>query len=67
MAHDGEHATLFALVEAQHLPQGNHSRHLLLKHIYTIELSREDDQWVIDHMMISLVWFTGDPSVLFPV
>ena len=65
-AYDGEHATLFALVEAQHLPQGNHSRHLLLKHIYTIELSREDDQWVIGHMRINLVWFTGDPSVLFP-
>ena len=65
-AYDGKHATLFALVEAQHLPHGNHSRHLLLKNIYTVELSNEDNQWVIDHMRIDLVWLTGDPSVLFP-
>ena len=43
-AYEGEHATLFALVEAQHLPQGDHSRHLLLKNIYVVELSREDSQ-----------------------
>lgn len=60
-AYDGAHATLFALVEAQHLPRGDHSRHLLLKNIYTVELSREDTQWVIDHMRIDLVWLTGDP------
>lgn len=65
-AYDGEHATLFALVEAQHLPQGDHSRHLLLKNIYTVELSRENNQWVVDHMRINIVWLTGDPSVLFP-
>jgi len=64
--YDGAHATLFALVEAQHLPRGDHSRHLLLKNIYTVELSRVDTQWVIDHMRINLVWLTGDPSVLFP-
>ncbi|HEX6537408.1 MAG TPA: nuclear transport factor 2 family protein [Gemmatimonadaceae bacterium] len=65
-AYDGDHASLFALVEAQHLPRNDHSRHLLLKNIYTLELSRTDDQWVIDHMKIDTVWMTGDPSVLFP-
>lgn len=65
-AYDGEHATLFALVEAQHLPQGDHSRHLPLKNIYTVELVREDNQWVINHMRIDNVWLAGDPSVLFP-
>lgn len=64
--YDREHATLFALVEAQHLPQGDHSHHLLLKNIYTVELSKEDDLWVIDAMKISLVWMTGSPFVLFP-
>lgn len=64
--YDGEHATLFALVEAQHLPQGDHSRHLLLKNIYTVELSSEDNQWLIHQMKIDLVWLRGDPSVLFP-
>ena len=65
-AYDGKRATLFALVEAQHLPQGDHTRHLLLKNIYTVELSGQGNQWVIDHMKIDNVWLTGDPSVLFP-
>lgn len=63
---DGDRARLFALVEAQHLPKGDHGRHLLLKNIYTMELSRDGERWVIDHMLIENVWFTGDPSVLFP-
>lgn len=65
-AFDGVRATLFALVEAQHLPQGDHNRHLLLKNIYLLDLSKEDDLWVIDHMKIDNVWLNGDPSVLFP-
>jgi hypothetical protein len=65
-AFDGTHAELYALVEAQHLPREDHSRHLLLKHIYMLELSRQGDTWTIDHMRIDMVWFTGDPTVLFP-
>ncbi len=63
---DGDRATLVALVEAQHLPKGDHGRHLLLKNFYTVELSRDGSRWVIDHMLIENVWFTGDPEVLFP-
>jgi hypothetical protein len=65
-AYDDGHASLFALVEAQHLPRGNHARHLLLKHIYTMELSRHDGQWQFDHMRIDMIWSSGDPTVLFP-
>jgi hypothetical protein len=65
-AHDDEHATLFALVEAQHLPRSDHARHLMLKNLYTARLSREDERWVIDYLWIETVWMTGDPSVLFP-
>ena len=65
-AYDGQHATLFALVEAQHLPRGDHSRHLLLKNVYTVDLSRAGDDWLIDRMRIETVWGTGDASVLFP-
>ncbi|MFC5742187.1 nuclear transport factor 2 family protein [Dyella tabacisoli] len=65
-AYDGERATLFALVEAQHLPRNDHSRHLLLKNIYVVELSKHGDQWLVEHMKIDVVWLTGDPSVLFP-
>jgi hypothetical protein len=66
-AYDGQRATLFALVEAQHLPRDEHSRHLLLKNIYTVALSRHGDRWIIDRMHIENVWMTGDPSVLFAV
>jgi hypothetical protein len=64
-AYDGQHATLFALVEAQHLPRNDHARHLLLKNIYTVDLSKHGDRWTIDRMKIDNVWMTGDPSVLF--
>lgn len=64
--YDGRQATLFALVEAQHLPRHDHARHLLLKNIYTTRLSRQGARWVIDHLRIDNVWMTGDPTVLFP-
>ena len=64
--YDGRHATLNALVEAQHLPRGDHSRHLMLKNIYRVELSRAVDAWVMDHVRIDNVWMDGDPKVLFP-
>jgi hypothetical protein len=63
---DGETAVLFALVEAQHLPIGDHSRHLLLKNIYAMKMSRHGRRWVIDEMNIENVWMDGDPTVLFP-
>ena len=65
-AYDGRRAGLFALVEAQHLPHDDHSRHLLLKNIYTMLLLKQDGRWIIDHMRITNVWKTGDPAVLFP-
>jgi hypothetical protein len=63
---DGDHATLFALVEAQHLPRDDHGRNLLLKNVYRVALSRDGVRWVIDRMVIETVWLEGDPSVLFP-
>jgi hypothetical protein len=64
--YDSRHATLVALVEAQHLRREDHERHLLLKNIYTLNLSKVQDRWLIDHLRIDNVWMTGDPSVLFP-
>jgi hypothetical protein len=63
--YDGRHATLTALVEAQHLPRTDHSRHLMLKNIYRVEFSRAVDAWVMDHVRIDNVWMEGDPKVLF--
>jgi hypothetical protein len=64
-AFDGARATLFALVEAQHLPRDDHQRHLMLKNIYWVELSKVDGLWQADHMKIDNVWMDGDPAVLF--
>ena len=63
---EGDAAELFALVEAQHLPRGDHSRHLLLKNIYRVKLRRHDEGWRITHLHIHTVWKSGDPQVLFP-
>lgn len=65
-AYDGTSATLFSLVEAQHLPSDDHARHLLLKNIYLVEVVRHDDGWVIRRMTIQNVWMHGDAAVLFP-
>jgi hypothetical protein len=62
---DGDRATLFALVEAQHLPRADHSRNLLLKNFYWLKLRRAGERWVIEHMRIENAWYRGDPSVLF--
>lgn len=64
-AYDGKQAALFALVEAQHLPRGDHRRHLLLKNIFMLQLSEHAGDWLIDCMKINNVWFPGDPAVLF--
>jgi hypothetical protein len=61
----GNHATLFALIEAQHLPRGYHSRHLLLKNIVDVDLSKTGEAWVIDRMRFDNAWLAGDPDVLF--
>lgn len=63
---DGQAASLFALVEAQHLPRGDHSRHLLLKNFYFLDLTIEDGLWVAKRMRIQNIWRSGDPTVLFP-
>jgi hypothetical protein len=59
-------AFLDAIVEAQHLPRDDHRRHLLLKNRYSVKLTRATGQWLIQHMVIDNVWFTGDPAVLLP-
>ena len=60
----GDAARLTALVEAQHLPRGDHSRHALLKNLYDVEAVRHDGLWRMRRVDIENVWFTGDPSVI---
>jgi hypothetical protein len=61
---DGETAHLSAIVEAQHLPTDDHSRHALLKNLYDVQLRREGSRWVMTRVVIDCVWFTGDPRVI---
>jgi hypothetical protein len=66
VAYDGKRARFSALVEAQNLPRGDHSRHLLLKNLYTEQLSKQDGVWTIDYLMFENLWLNGDPEVLIP-
>ena len=61
---DDETARLDALVEAQHVPSGDPSRHYLMKNRYDVELVRLDGTWVIQRVTIDNVWRSGDPTVL---
>jgi hypothetical protein len=61
---DGDTAQLTAIVEAQHLPKDDHSRHALLKNLYATELVRDGQRWVLRRIHIDNVWFTGDPRVI---
>lgn len=63
---DGDAASLFALVEAQHLPHGEHGRHLLLKNFYRVRLARSHNGWAMTQVRIDNVWISGDRRVLFP-
>jgi hypothetical protein len=62
---DGDKAQLFALVEAQHVRRDDPARHLLLKNVFWVDLSRSGSQWVVDVMTIRNVWHDGDAAVLF--
>ncbi len=57
-------AKLYTIVEAQHLPPNDHSRHCLMKNHYEVSLVRNGDHWAIKHLQVDGVWFTGEPSVL---
>lgn len=63
---EGEGASLFALVEAQHISKADPHRRLLLKNLYDCALAREDGLWRIRRMRILNAWLQGDPQVLFP-
>lgn len=57
-------AKLYAIVEAQHLLPNDHSQHCLMKNQYDVSLVRDGDRWVIKHLLVNGVWFTGEPSIL---
>lgn len=61
---EGDKARLEAIVEAQHVPESDSSRHYMMKNRYEVELQKTDEQWLISRVTVDNVWRTGDPSVL---
>jgi hypothetical protein len=61
---DGDVARMDALVEAQHVPRNDHTRHYLMKNRYDVELARNGDVWVITRNTVDNVWRSGDIAVL---
>lgn len=60
---DGDTARMDVLVEAQHVPRSDPSRHYLMKNRYDVELVRSGDVWVITRNTVDNVWRTGDLTV----
>jgi ketosteroid isomerase-like protein len=61
---NGDIAVLEALVEAQHLPIGDRSRHFMMMNNYRVELHREGAVWCISRMSINNIWSDGDVSIM---
>lgn len=61
---DGDKAVLDALVEAQHVLKTDRTRHYLMKNRYDVQLVKQGETWLIQHIIVDNVWRTGDPSVL---
>lgn len=61
---DGDTARLDALVEAQHVPRSDPTRHYLMKNRYDVELARAGDGWLITRNTVDNIWRTGDITVL---
>jgi len=61
---EGDAAKLRALVDATHLPRGDHSRRCEMMNWYEAELIRDGRLWRIRGLVIHNAWFTGDPQVL---
>lgn len=61
---DGDTARLDALVEAQHVPVNDPSRHYMMKNRYDVELARQGDVWVITRNTVDNIWRSGDVTVM---
>lgn len=61
---EGDRVILKAIVEAQHLPPGDHSRKCLMKNRYTAEVRRDQGTWRVAWLEVQNAWFEGEPNVL---
>jgi hypothetical protein len=58
-------ARLTALVQAHHLLSADHSRRAMLTNRYAATLIRDERRWVMRHVRIDNVWYSGEPTVIF--
>lgn len=63
----GDTADMEAIVACQHLPRDDHSRHVLMTNRYNVDLVRQEDAWVIQHLTVDNAWTEGDPTVLYGI
>ena len=61
---EGDSAMLRTLVDATHLPKGDHSRRCQMMNWYEVALVKKADLWRMRRVVISNAWFTGDVQVL---
>ncbi|MFE7035075.1 nuclear transport factor 2 family protein [Streptomyces sp. NPDC057621] len=61
---DGDTAHLEGIMACQHLPRADHSRHVLMTNRYDVELARQGEVWVVQHLTVDNAWTEGDASVL---
>jgi hypothetical protein len=61
---EGDVAWLRILVDATHLPRGDHSRRCQMMNWYEVELIKDERLWRMRRLIIDNAWFTGDPQVL---
>jgi septum formation inhibitor-activating ATPase MinD len=61
---DGDTARMDVLVEAQHVPRSDPSRHYLMKNRYDVELVRNGEVWLITRNTVDNVWRSDDIGVL---
>lgn len=60
----GNRAQLEAIVAAQHLPHGDHSRNVLMTNRYELDLVRSGHLWRIARLSVDNAWTAGDTTVL---
>lgn len=61
---EGNAARLRALVDATHLPKGDHSPRCQMMNWYDVDLVKDENLWRMRRLVISNAWFTGDTQVL---
>ena len=61
---EGGAARLHALVDATHLPRGDHSRRCQMMNWYDVDLIKDKNAWRMRRLVINNAWFTGDTQVI---